>query len=116
MITIQLNQLRFRSFHGLYAQEKVSGNDFEVNVLIRLSGEIPISKLDQTVDYAVLYRIIENRMAIATPLLETVAQELVDQLHDHDPRIGHVSVSVKKLHPPIAGFTGNICVSVDKDF
>ena len=35
MLTIQLNNLIFHAYHGLYEEEKIIGNDFEVNLEVK---------------------------------------------------------------------------------
>jgi len=116
MLTIHLHNLKFHSFHGLYEEEKIAGNDFELNVNIALNSNGKIKKLGDTVDYVDVYEIIKNRMAIPTALLETVAQDLAQLIYEYDTRIRTIDISIKKLHPPIANFTGNVGVSYKAEF
>ena len=37
MLTIQLHQLLFFAYHGLYEAEKINGNQFELDVDIELN-------------------------------------------------------------------------------
>lgn len=75
-----------------------------------------ITKLEHTVDYAVVYQIIENRMQQPTALLETLVYDLADKIHDHDKRIRSVSITIKKLAAPIKNFNGIAGVSYKKEF
>jgi dihydroneopterin aldolase len=34
VITIELKQLRFLAYHGLYAEERKTGNEFEINLSV----------------------------------------------------------------------------------
>lgn len=108
---IELNALQFHAHHGLYEKEKINGNDFEVNVKLHVSTEGPITHLEETIDYSIIYSLIATRMQQPTELLETLVQDMVQLILNVDLRIKMVCVSITKLHPPIKKFIGNVCVS-----
>jgi len=116
MFTIHLNNLRFFSFHGLYDEERILGNEYEVNAEVTIAAKEQVTALHQTVDYVKIYDIIKQRMAIPANLLETVAQDLAQLIYDADNRIVSIHINIKKVYPPIASFSGNIGVSYKKDF
>jgi 7,8-dihydroneopterin aldolase/epimerase/oxygenase len=116
MFTIHLHQLRFFAHHGVYEQEKLKGNNFEVDVDVDFNIPGPVTALQQTVDYVRLYNVIQQRMQQPTPLLETVAQDTAALLHQADSRINKVLIRIKKINPPIPGFSGSIAVSFTKTF
>lgn len=116
MLTIHLQNLLFHSFHGVYEEEKVTGNPFQIDAEVAIDAQGKITRLQQTVNYVTIYNIIQQRMLKPTALLETVAQELTEQIHDADQRIRSVSVTIKKLSPPVENFQGTISVSYKKDF
>ena len=116
MFTINLHNLIFFSFHGMHEEEKILGNDYEVNVQLSFYAGEKITALEQKINYASVYEIIKQKMAIPTMLLETVAQELAQKIYDHDNRIKNISVSIEKKNPPIPNITGTVSVSYKKDF
>jgi len=116
MITIHLHQIKLHAFHGLYKEEKRDGNDFELNLDIVFPAKEKILRLQQTIDYVEIFDIIKKRMAIPTPLLETVAQDLAQLIHEYDARIHSISITIKKLNPPIPDFVGEVGVSFKTDF
>ncbi|MBC7889725.1 MAG: dihydroneopterin aldolase [Ferruginibacter sp.] len=111
MLTIHLHKLLFHSFHGYYEEEQILGNDFEVNADIVVDTIGQVTSLRQTVDYVTVYDIIKQRMFQATPLLETVAQELAQAIQTVDERIRSVSITINKLSPPVENFQGIVGVS-----
>ncbi len=111
MLIIHLHKLLFHSFHGVYQEEQLLGNEFEVNADIELDTNEQLTKLRQTVNYVTVYEVIKQRMQQSTPLLETVAQELNQSIHKMDDRIKSVSITIKKLSPPIENFQGEVGVS-----
>jgi 7,8-dihydroneopterin aldolase/epimerase/oxygenase len=116
MFTINLHNLIFHSFHGVYNEERILGNTFEVNVSVTFDPEQPVISLEHTINYATIYEIIKHRMSVATSLLETLAQELTQQIYDFDNRIKSISVSVEKKNPPITGIEGSVSVQYKKVF
>lgn len=115
--TIQLRDLAFRAYHGWYPEEQVSGNDFVVNIYLDLISDIPAVKhLSDTIDYAQVYALVEKRMNVATPLLETLVEEIADDIHAFDKRIERVQITIDKLHPPIPGLQGRVAVQLEKTY
>jgi dihydroneopterin aldolase len=116
VFTIHLNNLTFFAHHGLYKEEQLLGAEFEVNADITVAAKEKIVDIEQTVNYVSVYYMIKKRMAIATPLLETLAQDMIEEIYQSDKRILSISVSIKKIHPPLTNFTGNVSVSLIKHF
>jgi len=114
--TIYLNNLHFHAYHGLFEEEKIIGNEFIVNVEIGLSNEQIIDELNQTIDYSMVYKIIQDNMNIPTPLLETLVSNISNAIYVYDNRIKEISIKIEKKHPPIQSFTGNVAVSLKKSF
>ena len=53
-------------------------------------------------------------MQIPTPLLETLAGDMADNILASDPRIKNVNVKIQKKYPPIPGIEGSVSVSCIK--
>ncbi len=58
--------MEFHAFHGVYPEEKMLGNRFRVDVLMKL--DVPFQPenedLSRTVDYSLVYAILKNKMEI----------------------------------------------------
>jgi dihydroneopterin aldolase len=112
LLTISLNNVRFRAYHGLQPEERQKGNDFVVNMQVMY---VPVSQhiqsLDETIDYAALFNIINITMQHPVDLLETLVQTIAREVHLKFPAISEVVVSVEKLNPPIDKFSGSTAVS-----
>jgi dihydroneopterin aldolase len=112
LFTIELNNLRFHAYHGLYEEEKKLGGEFEVNVLIRhLPQKASVKHLEDTIDYAGVYQLIRKHMNIPEPLLETLAMNITEDISRQFALVKEVNVSVTKLNPPFINFEGSITVS-----
>ncbi|HEV7780135.1 MAG TPA: dihydroneopterin aldolase [Chitinophagaceae bacterium] len=117
LITIELKQLRFFAFHGLYEEEKRTGNEFEVNLSV---GYTPaagtITGLQETVNYASMYALLKTEMQKPRELLETFVMEMTELMHASFPIIKRVSIEITKLQPPIARFNGTVGVRYSKEY
>ena len=117
MLTIHLTSVRIFFFSWIVQEEKKQwAINLIVDVAVTMDAPERITKLKQTADYVVIYEIIHKRMQEATPLLETVAQDLADLIHHADNRIKSISISIKKLSPPINNFHGSVGISFKKEF
>lgn len=117
MLKISLHQLKFHAYHGLYPEEKFTGNDFEVSVDVYFEEPSDkITHLSQTINYATLYQLVKERMNIAEPLLETLAMDIAEQSKAHFPFIIEINVSVSKLNLPLLNFQGRTSVTFSKKY
>lgn len=113
MLIVSLNDLKFHANHGLYEEERILGNQFIVNCLVKLDdpeGNI-LQSLDETVNYQVLFELIKEYMQHSESLLETLCMKMGKQILKRFPCVKYVFVSVTKNNPPINGFTGSSSVS-----
>lgn len=117
MVTLHLQNLLFHAFHGIHEEERILGNDYVVDCSIDFheSTEV-IEHIDDTINYAILYDIIKERMGKPTFLLETVVMEMGNKIYTMFPEIKSISISIKKMHPPIEGMQGSAGVSWQKQF
>ncbi len=109
---IHLQKIRFFGYHGLLAGEKVTGGEFEVDLITNyLPIQIPIKKIEETIDYTVLLSIVRERMNKPAQLLETLATEIAGEIIEKFPVVTGVEISISKLHPPIKNFQGKVGVT-----
>lgn len=117
MVRVQLQNLLFKSFHGIHEEEKILGNDYSVDAAVDFhERDEVIEHINQTIDYATIYEIIKKRMGIPTPLLETVVMQIGNDIHQEFPDLKSITISIKKMHPPIEGMQGVAEVTWHKEF
>ena len=112
MLTIHLYKLRFHAFHGIYAEEKVLGGKFEVNLLVHFEPvSLPLIDLNHTVNYALLYELVKKEMETPSPILETFVTKLAASVLAQFSIVDEVDISIAKLRPPVINFEGSVGVS-----
>lgn len=116
-ISIELKGMRFHAYHGLYPEEKKAGGPFEADLIVSYApASGTITHIDDTVDYARLFEILKKEMEDPRELLETLAMELASRIHQAFPQVKKVEILLRKLSPPIAGFTGTAGVRFTREF
>lgn len=114
---IYLNDLTFYSYHGVMKQESDVGNTFKVS--LKLVGDFEeamrTDTLSATINYADVYELVKQEMAVKSSLLEHVTFRIAKSLNENFPQIKKCWVRVEKTTPPIKGFDG-ASVSFDSEF
>lgn len=116
MITVHLHKMKFFAHHGWHDEEGVAGTEFEVSVSVSLMGNEPISALHETVDYIKVYDIVKEKFLHPTRLLETLAQEITEEIYKIHVAIASINITITKLNPPITNFTGTAGINYTKTF
>ncbi len=117
LMTIELRDLQFHAYHGLYPEERKTGNDFRVALEVDYQpAEAVITKINDTLNYASLYMIVESAMRKPVDLLETLVMQIADSIHTDFPQATRIKISLYKLHPPIEGFSGEVGVVYEKKY
>jgi 7,8-dihydroneopterin aldolase/epimerase/oxygenase len=116
LVIIHLKQLRVYAYHGVYAEERTVGSEYEVNADLYFEAAGKITELEQTLNYAEAVALVKTRMQEPTPLLETVAGDLAEKMKILFPQLQRAVVQVLKLQAPLAQFEGLVGVTVDKSF
>lgn len=113
--TIELRDLQFYSFHGLYEEEKKVGGDFVVDVRAKFPAEgHALKSIDETVNYAALFAIVKEEMDRPRELLETVAQSIAEKIYAKYNVINEVDIRIEKKNAPIVGLSGSVAASYRK--
>ncbi len=114
---VGLEGLEFHAFHGVYPHERESGNWFEVDISVDtdFTEAANDDELGETVNYETLFRIVKQEMEIPSKLLETVAQNIVDNVLKTFPEVKRVEFRISKLNPPIGGKCRKATIFLAKD-
>jgi dihydroneopterin aldolase len=113
---IALEGLEFFAFHGYYDEEQKIGNKYGVDLYIKTdllaAGES--DKLQQTVNYEILYRLVAEEMRAPARLLEHVAHRVLDRITAELPGVRKVKINVSKFNPPLGGICHRARVTLTK--
>lgn len=113
--TIEFKGMPFYAYHGCLDWEREEGTDYTVD----FSAELDIEKasksdrLEDTVDYSRIYSIISEQMDIPSNLLENVAGRIIGAVRSEYPQIGHITLRIAKMRPPVAGELESAILTVE---
>jgi dihydroneopterin aldolase len=102
---IELRGLNFFAYHGVFPEERERGNTFVVDLSLEanIARAIYTDELDDTVNYALVYEVVQREMSVPSLLLEHVCGRIAAALLDEFVALQRVSVCVAKKNPPIEG-------------
>ena len=111
---ISLRNVRFHAFHGVLPQERQVGGDFLVTVRVGypLERAMETDRVDDTLDYSVLYALVEREMSEPSQLLEHVAGRIVKAITVSFPAVTSVDLELTKLNPPMGADCDGAAVEV----
>lgn len=100
---IHLRGLRFHAFHGVMAQERMVGNDYEVDLRLRVNVERAMLSDDvaDTVNYAEVYQLAKQVMGEPRNLVEHVAARIAQAILGKWSQVDEVNVCLTKRNPPM---------------
>jgi len=100
---IELRGLRALGIHGALPEEQLRAQPFEVDldVVTDVRAAADSDDLDDTVDYSAIAAIVERLVTTERfALLERLATRIAEVVC-RDPRVVSVTVTVRKLRPPV---------------
>ena len=113
---VSLEGLEFHAYHGVYAQERSSGNKFEVDILVdtQFADTAFHDELSGTINYEDLYEVVKAEMEKPSKLLETVGHAIAKQTLQRFKEAVSVEVKISKFNPPIGGVCKKASVVVNQ--
>jgi len=113
---IKLKNIRTYSYHGCLIEEGKIGSDYSVDLEVKtdLRKSALSDYLEDTVDYVLLNRIVEEEMAIRSNLLEHVAHRIIKRIFDEVAAISRITLAVSKLNPPIGGDVEAVTIEMEE--
>jgi 7,8-dihydroneopterin aldolase/epimerase/oxygenase len=117
LLTIHLHNVRFHAFHGVHQEEALTGNEFEVSLEVTFQEQIlRIDDLSATISYSDLFLLVKQRMLRRTALLETIAGDIINEIHAVYPFVIRIKISIFKLQAAIPYLDGKVGVSLEREF
>jgi len=116
MFTIHLRDMIFYAYHGVHEEEAIIGNNFKVSVAVSFNEIEKVEQLNDTINYVTVYEIIKDHFVQPEKLLETLAQNITQEIHKIDHRINSINITIDKLNAPISNFIGTVGVTYLKSY
>lgn len=100
---IILKDLRFYAYHGVGAQETQVGNEFVLDLRLRMdwTRAIRSDDVNDTLSYAEAYEAVKDEMARPSRLLEHVAGRIARRLFQDFSSLEEIELRLVKRNPPM---------------
>src|SRR5690606_32432479 len=116
-LTIKLKQVRFFGYHGLYENESLTGNEFEIDLQVSIEPTVNIIRnMEESISYVSLFELVKKRMQQREALLETLAMDITNLIYAEFKNVKEVSITIIKITPPFENFSGKVGVTYNKVF
>jgi dihydroneopterin aldolase len=111
--TVTLESVKFHAFHGVAQEERITGCVFLTDISYTVdTNAVDTDDINDTINYADLYKLIEEEMMKPSQLIEHVAGRILKALKSSYPQMREITVKVSKLHPPVCGEVEKATVTV----
>lgn len=102
---VELDGMIFRANHGCLESEKKEGNIFKVDLRYEcnISQSTRSDKLEDTIDYGTVYKLVREEMDKPSNLIENVCARIFESISKAFPEITGLQVRVSKKNPPVDG-------------
>lgn len=115
---IELRGLRASGIHGVLPEERTRAQPFELDLdlAVDLAPSAASDRLADTVDYGAIAELAVRVVSESAPrdLLESLAGTVADAVLGSDPRIDAVTVTLRKLRPPLAVDVSTVGVTITR--
>jgi dihydroneopterin aldolase len=117
MVTVHLHNLMLHAHHGVYEEEEKVGANYELNLDVKFDEQdAKFDRLDDTINYEELFKIVKKKMMVPTPLLEKVCEGIIRRIRHEFAGVREVTISLFKLDAPIENLQGRVGVTMRKKF
>lgn len=110
---ILLSGMEFYALHGCFAEEKIIGTRFRVD--LKLSANVLSAAqqddLSNTINYQAVYKEVKTIMDQPVNILETLTYKILMMIKEKFPKVVHSEVTVYKLNPSLGGKVDSVCVT-----
>ncbi len=113
---ILVSGIKLYAYHGCLPQEAEIGGNYIVDVGLDtdFSKASLSDKLEDTVDYVLINKIVKEEMAIRAKLIEVVGQRIISRIKKEAPLVRSAWVKVTKLSPPINGDVDSVSIIIEE--
>lgn len=108
--------MEFHAYHGCLEHEILLGNTFIVSVSMEIDTSLAgkTDKLEDTLNYQLVYDVVKYQMEIQSKLIENVGQRILDSLFDKFQEIQFLEVNLSKFNPPLGAKVQKVSIQLKK--
>jgi 7,8-dihydroneopterin aldolase/epimerase/oxygenase len=101
MLTVSLHGIKIHAKVGLYPEEKITGNHFEIDVDVFL--DVNSTEAFPFIDYTIIRQVVAEHFGKEGDLLESFVKDIHTTLKQRFSDVAKIKVAIRKLRPPMEG-------------
>ena len=115
---IVLRDLRFYAYHGVYEEERLTGNHFTIDIDIEspIEAAAMTDEIGETINYETVYLICQSVMRRPTKLLETLVVEIMEGLKHQFLNMTEVRIKLSKANPIPGERMASAAIEITENF
>lgn len=115
---VHMQDLRFFLYLGVHDAEQSIGQNIIIHLSLKIPYENTQDKIENTVDYGSVYAYLEQKIKELnqTQLLEYLAEQILNGIGLHFPRILAAKIVIQKGYLPLKNFTGTVKFEVETHY
>jgi dihydroneopterin aldolase len=110
MLKVSLHKIVIHRTIGLYDEELILNNKFEVDV------DVIAIKNDVFIDYVILNQIVQSTFKMPLSTLEALSETIVNSIKKEFEIAIEIVVKIRKYNPPMAGEIGHAQVEFSQQY
>lgn len=101
MFIISVENLKIAAFIGVYDIEKIQANTFSIDIFVETDFPQAMysDKVEDALDYAVIYEIVVTQMQVPCNLLEKKIGDIANALFSRFEQARNIRIKIKKNAP-----------------
>jgi len=109
---IILSGMEFYAFHGCFAEEKLIGTRFKIDLklTVNILDAAVNDDLTKTINYQSVYQDVKEIMNHSVNILETLCFRILEMVKINYPSVLHAEIVVYKLTPALGGKLDSVSV------
>lgn len=106
---IILQDIILFGYHGVHSLENAVGTSFKIDLTIDMK-DMPITSLDDTIDYEKVFLLLKNEFEKTEKLLEVLSERIIQAICLTFKGIIQIEITILKINPHIPSFQGTVGV------
>ena len=112
---ILIEGMEFHAFHGLYPEENRVGTKYTVDLKLTVDDSCGAEDdIETTVNYEVVYKIVEREMRHNSKLIGHLARRIVEAVGRELTGVLHTEITLYKYKVPLGGKLSRVGVRLKK--
>jgi dihydroneopterin aldolase len=112
---VEVEGIEVYAYHGCMDEEAKLGGKYIVDISVKtdFSKSAETDKLEDTIDYVAIRKIVIEEMAMRSKLIEHVGYRILNRFKNSFSPENKYKIKVRKLNPPIEGTVKEVAITIE---